>query len=313
MWLKTPRKILLSYRRADTGPTAGRLADRLKRRFGDRNVFIDVDNIPFGTDFRTHIQQTIESCDVVLVVIGQAWVGEKEGRRRLDEAEDHLRIEVEAALQAGAIVIPVLVDRAAIPQVKDLPQSIKALPFLNAAPLDTGRDFNVHAARIEEAIAKAVIRAAPQGNHGLLLKKNAKWAVRTFFYTSFSIICGCFASYIFTKARFSFTNDCGTYGLICFMYAVVVLLATCLTVDVASNFFIQRKNRLTFMQIVISIVASAASASLAYISLQTIGAVSSNTAIDLHFVVIIMFIKLIASLAPKLSDTIRNLTGSYMN
>jgi hypothetical protein len=40
-------KIVLSYRRSDSA-MAGRIFDRLAQHFGKTNLFIDIDNVPFG-------------------------------------------------------------------------------------------------------------------------------------------------------------------------------------------------------------------------------------------------------------------------
>ena len=47
-------KIFLSYRRQDSAGIAGRIYDRLRAHFGDDAIFMDIDNIPFGVDFRVH-------------------------------------------------------------------------------------------------------------------------------------------------------------------------------------------------------------------------------------------------------------------
>lgn len=143
-------KVLISYRRADTGAVAGHLAEKLKRPFGAANVFIDVDNIPYGVDFRDHIRSTMADCNVVLALIGPRWVGEDS--RRIDDPSDYLRIEIETAFQLGLRVIPVLVDGARMPGAATLPTSLEPLAFLNAAPLSIGRDFDVHSGRIADAI-----------------------------------------------------------------------------------------------------------------------------------------------------------------
>ena len=152
MLFRRAPKILLSYRRADTEATAGRLADHLKNRFGSKNVFIDVDNIPYGKDFREHIHSTIKDCDVVIVLIGQQWLGSNSSIRRIDEHEDHLRIEIETAFSIGARVIPVLVDDATMPNSENVPASISKMSYLNAARLRTGRDFHYHLNIIFKAI-----------------------------------------------------------------------------------------------------------------------------------------------------------------
>ena len=48
-------KIFLSYRRQDSVGVAGRIYDRLRAHFGDDAIFMDIDSIPFGVDFREHI------------------------------------------------------------------------------------------------------------------------------------------------------------------------------------------------------------------------------------------------------------------
>jgi hypothetical protein len=54
--------IILSYRREDTAWIAGRVHDRLKGHFDEDNVFMDIDSIPFGLDFREHIQDSLDRC-----------------------------------------------------------------------------------------------------------------------------------------------------------------------------------------------------------------------------------------------------------
>ena len=49
-------KIALSYRRKDSDAITGRIRNRLARYFGERSVFMDIDNIPLGIDCREHIR-----------------------------------------------------------------------------------------------------------------------------------------------------------------------------------------------------------------------------------------------------------------
>ena len=73
-------------------------ADRLAAELGAGNVFLDIDTIPFGVDFRQHIDRMITECDV-LVIIGRRWVDavDQRGERRPDQPGDFVRLEVEAA------------------------------------------------------------------------------------------------------------------------------------------------------------------------------------------------------------------------
>ena len=74
-------RITISYRRADSDAIAGRIRDRLARHYGDRAVFMDIDNIPFGIDFREHIKGELASNDMLVAVVGPKWLGPGEDRR----------------------------------------------------------------------------------------------------------------------------------------------------------------------------------------------------------------------------------------
>lgn len=149
-------KIFISYRRDDSEAITGRIYDRLVSVFGEGNVFQDVDDIPPGVDFRKYLQDQIAVCDVVLVVIGQRWVSikDKQGRRRLHVAADFVRIEVEFALQQGKLVVPVLVDNAAMPDPSALPDTLHDLCYRNASPVRHNPDFNHDMRRLIEGIQR---------------------------------------------------------------------------------------------------------------------------------------------------------------
>lgn len=66
-------------------------------------VFVDVDSIEFGVDFREVIATEVGKCDILLAVMGTTWATavDASGARRLDLADDLVRIEVESALHRG--------------------------------------------------------------------------------------------------------------------------------------------------------------------------------------------------------------------
>ena len=146
-------KIIVSYRRSDSAAITGRIFDRLVDRYGEESVFMDIDRIPFGTDFRHHIQDALRDADVLLAVIGPTWLGKTpDGRVRIMDEADPVKVEIEAALKQGLTVIPVLVDNATMPGAADLPESIRDFAYINAAPIDTGRDFRQHMERLIRSI-----------------------------------------------------------------------------------------------------------------------------------------------------------------
>jgi hypothetical protein len=146
-------KIIISYRRADSAAISGRIFDRLASHYGDDAVFMDVDKIPFGTDFREHIRKVLLEGDILLAVIGPNWLGKgADGTSRIKDEADPVRVEIETALRQKTRMIPVLVDGAAMPSTADLPDALRDLAYLNAAPLDVGRDFRTHMDRLIRSI-----------------------------------------------------------------------------------------------------------------------------------------------------------------
>jgi len=121
---------------------------------------MDFDSIPPGVDFREQIQQTIERSDVVVAVIGHQWFGERsDGSRRIDDANDFVRLEIEYALGRKIPIIPLLVNNRSMPAPEELPEAIGPLAFRNGVPLDSGRDFHNHVDRIVSGIGAALERS----------------------------------------------------------------------------------------------------------------------------------------------------------
>ena len=69
--------------------------------------------------------------------MGPDWLGatDPEGRRRLDDPEDHVRSEVRSALASPNPVVPVLVGDASLPTEDQLPDDLKALARRQAVEL----------------------------------------------------------------------------------------------------------------------------------------------------------------------------------
>jgi WD40 repeat protein len=142
--------LFISYRREDSADATGRLYDRLGRHFGTEAVFKDVDSILSGEDFRAAIVRAIERCQAVLVVIGPKWspILDRDGKRRLENPADPVRLEIETGLRIGVPVVPVLVSRAEMPAPDTLPDSLVQLAFRNAASVRQDPDFHPDADRL---------------------------------------------------------------------------------------------------------------------------------------------------------------------
>jgi hypothetical protein len=150
-------RIFISYRREETAYPAGWLFDRLGARFGEDQVFKDVDSIDPGDDFTERITNAVGSCDVLLALIGEEWLtmADEDGGRRLDNPKDFVRLEIEAALSRDTRVVPVLVEGAAMPQPEELPPSLAPLARRQALELSPQRfDFDTN--RLLDVLEKMV-------------------------------------------------------------------------------------------------------------------------------------------------------------
>src|SRR4029077_18624727 len=106
-------------------------------------VFKDVDSIQLGDDFVEKITSAVGSCDVLLALIGDRWltITDQDGQRRIDDDNDFVRLEIEAALTRNVRVIPILVEGAHMPRAADLPPSMARLIRRQALTLNPDQEF----------------------------------------------------------------------------------------------------------------------------------------------------------------------------
>jgi formylglycine-generating enzyme required for sulfatase activity len=117
---------------------------------------MDVDTIPLGVDFVEYITDQVNQCDVLLAIIGDGWLDARtpEGTRRLDDANDFVRLEIQVAMTRRIPVVPVLVGRASMPRKKDLPPPLRPLIRRNATDVRSGHDFHDHLARLVRGLQR---------------------------------------------------------------------------------------------------------------------------------------------------------------
>ena len=133
--------IFISYRRGDSEGQARALSTELANYVGEGSVFMDVDSVALGRDFRQSLHESLESCDTVLALIGVNWLDIKDaaGRRRLDDPDDFVRREIAVALKRNIPVTPVLLQGASMPAQERLPDDLKELAFRNGFELSHTR------------------------------------------------------------------------------------------------------------------------------------------------------------------------------
>lgn len=146
-------RIFISYRREEAAYPANWLYSLLTEHFGERHVFMDVDDIEPGANFVDVINAAVASTEVMLALIGDRWlaVTDADGKRRIDDPVDFVRLEIEAALARSIRVIPILVNGARMPRAGDLPASVEALAYRQALELSAHR-FQLDLGRLLKAL-----------------------------------------------------------------------------------------------------------------------------------------------------------------
>jgi hypothetical protein len=129
--------IFISYRRDESAGYAGRIADSFQEHFGEDKVFRDIDSIEPGLDFAEAIERAVGSSEVLIAVIGKNWLTATDaaGRKRLETADDYVRMEIAAALKRNIRVVPLLVQGASMPSADELPDDLAPLTRRNAFEL----------------------------------------------------------------------------------------------------------------------------------------------------------------------------------
>jgi hypothetical protein len=145
----------MCYRRRDSAAITGHIHDRLTQRFGQDEVFLDVSAPPDGGPFPHAHEAIIKATKVMLVVIGDQWLNIRspgKRRRRLDDPQDRVRVEVESAIKFNRRILIILADGATLPDKRRLPESIEKLPEYQALDVRAGADFDDDMKRLVTAI-----------------------------------------------------------------------------------------------------------------------------------------------------------------
>ena len=160
--------VFISYRRDDAGLPARVIYERLQQRLGSSSVFIDVVGIARGSDWIQRLQSVMNGCEILIAVIGKDWVTctGADGKRRIDDENDFVRIEIETALARNIPVIPVLVGKVTMPRLEELPDRLQGLPFRQGTAITVEHfdsDIGMLVQEIDDILKKR--------------SEDAKWAV----------------------------------------------------------------------------------------------------------------------------------------
>jgi TIR domain len=187
-------KIFISYRREDSNYLSGIIATRLTSVFGKGSIVLDVDNIPPGQDFRDYIKCELETCDLLVAVIGKNWlkVRDEGGRPRLENPSDWVRLELEAALgrESKIPVIPVLLDNVPPPKAEQLPATLRELAYRQAFSVRPPSDFDqdveklIRKIKSQEKARKRASILAPKQNG----QKKRAWSRQSLVFAIVAVV-----------------------------------------------------------------------------------------------------------------------------
>lgn len=147
------KKIFISYRKEDSPWNSVALYQELSKHFPKDDIFKDFNTLVPGVDYVEKIEKELDKCDALLVLISDKWlkIEDSKGNRRLDNANDFVRLEVATALSRNINVIPVLFDNAVLPLEDEIPDNIKMLARRQAIVIDKTH-FESDVERLAEAI-----------------------------------------------------------------------------------------------------------------------------------------------------------------
>jgi hypothetical protein len=157
-------RVFINYRHDDTHGEARLLYDRLARRFGSENLFLDMHDLRPGMKWLEEIKSHIGSCHVFLALIGPRWISimqERERQKFVRPAEDHVRSEILHALKPNSEihVIPVLMGNDVSLKGEELRGSLRALAAREVARIQE-KSFEQDVERLISRI-EAIAREQP--------------------------------------------------------------------------------------------------------------------------------------------------------
>jgi hypothetical protein len=142
------RSVFVSYRRHDTKLMVPGLVRDLGRRKSMRHVslFLDLTDIPPGTEWPSVLEAELRTCDVLVAVIGPNWI-----TPRLQDPGDVVRREIATVLERRVPVVPLLVD-ARMPDAGALGPELRSLADRQALSFDVAA-YGSSVARLATALA----------------------------------------------------------------------------------------------------------------------------------------------------------------
>jgi hypothetical protein len=140
--------IFINYRKDDSSGYSLALYHELLRWYDRQTIFKDFNNIEPGEDFVESIDNALNSCVILLVIISDRWIQFIKERGVKNNSTDFVRLEIATALSKNIYTIPITINNAIMPTESELPDDLKKL---------TRRQYlNIDQTRFETDILKLV-------------------------------------------------------------------------------------------------------------------------------------------------------------
>jgi hypothetical protein len=131
-------KVFICYRRVDRD-FARNIERELVGAFGDGSVFLDTDEIQGGQRWKHNVLEVFKARPVVVTLMTGRWNSRRNDKPKLLDEADHIRFELECALEQGLPIVPVLYEPAKWPKSDQLPPTLEAVLGFQRVPFSNER------------------------------------------------------------------------------------------------------------------------------------------------------------------------------
>ncbi len=131
--------IFINYRREDSSGYSLAIYNELVKWYDREMIFKDFNTIEPGEDFSESIENALNSCTILLVLVANNWMDILKKREELRGEPDFVRMEIATALSKGVYTIPIVLNRANILIEDELPDDLKKIAKRQCLDLDPTR------------------------------------------------------------------------------------------------------------------------------------------------------------------------------
>lgn len=119
-------QVFISYSRTDAG-MAGRVHSALEATLGSGYVYMDTAGPAHaGKAWLPHIERVLAGAWLVICIVGKDW------KKKVTNPKDHLRLELEYAVDQHLSFLPILLDCVKMPAATEVPESLRPIVALQA-------------------------------------------------------------------------------------------------------------------------------------------------------------------------------------